>query len=84
MSGDASVACLSRLSITDGSIRSTIAEVPCGSGYDSQSVLNNLFPQVYGHLAAGGSGKRLAFVVSHPTSNSVAHYLTGPLQRRVG
>ena len=29
-------------------------EVPRGSGYDSQSGLNNLFPQVFGRLAAEG------------------------------
>ena len=57
-------------------------EVPRGSGYDSQSGLNNLFPQVYGRLAADGCGKRVAFVVIHPTSNFMGHYLIGPLQRR--
>ena len=57
-------------------------EVPRGSGYDSQSGLNNLFPQVYGRLVADGCGKRVAFVVIHPTSNFMGHYLIGPLQRR--
>ena len=57
-------------------------EVPRGSGYDSQSGLNNLFPQVYGRLAAEGCGKRVAFVVIHPTSNFMGHYLIGPMQRR--
>jgi pimeloyl-ACP methyl ester carboxylesterase len=57
-------------------------DVPRGSGYDSQSGLNNLFPQVYGRLADEGCGKRIAFVVIHPTSNFMSHYLLGPMQRR--
>jgi pimeloyl-ACP methyl ester carboxylesterase len=57
-------------------------DVPRGSGYDSQSGLNNLFPQVYGRLADEGCGRRIAFVVIHPTSNFMGHYLIGPLQRR--
>jgi pimeloyl-ACP methyl ester carboxylesterase len=56
--------------------------VPRGSGYDSQSGLNNLFPQVYGRLADEGCDKRLAFIVIHPTSNFMSHYLLEPLQRR--
>ena len=50
-------------------------EVPRGSGYDSQSGLNNLFPQVFGRLAAEGCDRRVAFVVIHPTSNFFGHYL---------
>ncbi len=57
-------------------------DVPRGSGYDSQSGLNNLFPQVFGRLAAAGCARRVAFVVIHPTSNFMGHYLIGPLQRR--
>ena len=57
-------------------------DVPRGSGYDSQSGLNNLFPQVYGRLADEGCGKRIAFVVIHPTSNFMSRYLLGPMQRR--
>jgi len=57
-------------------------DVPRGSGYDSQSGLNNLFPQVFGRLAAEGCDRRVAFVVIHPTSNFMGHYLIGPLQRR--
>src|SRR5579883_3447505 len=56
--------------------------VPRGSGYDSQSGLNNLFPQVYGRLADEGCDKRLAFIVIHPTSNFMSHYLLEPLRRR--
>ena len=57
-------------------------DVPRGSGYDSQSGLNNLFPQVYGRLAAEGCDRRVAFVVIHPTSNFMGHYLIGPMQQR--
>ncbi len=57
-------------------------DVPRGSGYDSQSGLNNLFPQVYGRLADEGCGKRIAFVVIHPTSNFMGHYLLEPMRRR--
>ena len=34
-------------------------EVPRGSGYDSQSGLNNLFPQVFGRLAAEGCDQQI-------------------------
>ena len=37
---------------------------------------------MFGRLAADGCGKRVAFVVIHPTSNFMGHYLIGPLQRR--
>ena len=57
-------------------------DVPPGSGYDSQSGLNNLFPRVFGRLAAEGCGRRVAFIVIHPTSNFMGHYLIAPLQRR--
>ena len=57
-------------------------DVPRGSGYDSQSGLNNLFPRVFGRLAAEGCGRRVAFIVIHPTSNFMGHYLIEPLQRR--
>jgi pimeloyl-ACP methyl ester carboxylesterase len=57
-------------------------DVPRGSGYDNQSGLNNLYPQVYGRLADDGCGKRVAFVVIHPSSNFMSHYLLGPMQRR--
>ncbi len=57
-------------------------DVPRGSGYDNQSGLNNLYPQVYGRLADDGCGKHVAFVVIHPSSNFMSHYLLGPMQRR--
>ena len=59
-----------------------VLDVPRGSGYDSQSGLNNLFPKVFGRLAGAGSGGRVAFIVIHPTSNFMGHYLIAPLQRR--
>ncbi len=37
---------------------------------------------MYGRLADEGCGKRIAFVVIHPTSNFMGHYLIGPMQRR--
>ena len=56
--------------------------VPRGSACESQSGLNNLFQHVYSRLADDGCDKRLAFIVIHPTSNFVRHYLLEPLQRR--
>ena len=52
-------------------------EVPRGSGYDSQSGLNNLFPQVYGRLAADGCGKARR-LRRHPSDQQ----LHGPLPDR--
>jgi hypothetical protein len=57
-------------------------DVRPGSGYDSQSGLNLLAPKIYGRLADEGCSKRLAFIVIHPTSNFMGHYLIEPLQRR--
>jgi pimeloyl-ACP methyl ester carboxylesterase len=57
-------------------------DVPRGSGYDSQSGLNNLFPKVFGRLAADACSSRVAFIVIHPTSNFMGHYMIEPLQRR--
>jgi pimeloyl-ACP methyl ester carboxylesterase len=59
-------------------------QVRPGSGYDSQSGLQLAAPKIFGRLAAGGCDRRLAFVVIHPTSNFMAHYLVEPLQRRGG
>jgi pimeloyl-ACP methyl ester carboxylesterase len=57
-------------------------QVRPGSGYDSQSGLQLAAPKIFGRLADDGCDKRLAFVVIHPTSNFMAHYLVEPLQRR--
>jgi hypothetical protein len=57
-------------------------DVPRGSGYDSQSGLNNLYPRIFGRLVSADSSRRVAFIVIHPTSNFMGHYLIGPLQRR--
>jgi len=57
-------------------------DVRPGSGYDSQSGLNLLAPKIFGRLADDGCTKQRAFVVIHPTSNFMGHYLIEPLQRR--
>jgi len=57
-------------------------DVSAGSGADSQSGLNLLYPRVYGRLADEGCGREVAFVVIHPSSNFHGHYLIGPLERR--
>jgi len=62
-----------------------VLDVRPGSGYDSQSGLQLLAPKIYARIAGdeGGSGDRnLAFVVVHPTSNFMGHYLIEPLARR--
>lgn len=57
-------------------------DVPPGGASDSQSGLNLLNPKIYGRLAAEGCGKDVAFVIIHPSSNFLSHYLVGPLERR--
>jgi len=57
-------------------------DVRPGSGYDSQSGLNLIAPKIYGRLADEGCGKHLAFIVIHPTSNFMGHYLIEPMERR--
>ena len=57
-------------------------DVKPGSATDSQSGLNLLAPKVFGRLAADGCGKDVAFIVIHPSSNFLGHYLLGPLQKR--
>lgn len=59
-------------------------QVRPGSGYDSQSGLQLAAPKIFGRLAEDGGDRRLAFVVIHPTSNFMGHYLVEPLQRRGG
>ena len=67
-----------------GAVQSKLVaiDVPRGSGYDSQAASTTCFPRSYGRLADEGCGRRIAFVVIHPTSNFMGHYLIGPLQRR--
>jgi pimeloyl-ACP methyl ester carboxylesterase len=57
-------------------------DVKPGSVSDSQSGLNLLAPKVFGRLATEGCGKDVAFIVIHPSSNFLGHYLLGPLQKR--
>lgn len=57
-------------------------DVKPGSAGDSQSGLNLLAPKVFGRLAAEGCGKDVAFIVIHPSSNFLGHYLLGPMQQR--
>ncbi len=57
-------------------------DVKPGSGSDSQSGLNLLAPKVFGRLAADGCGKDVAFIVIHPSSNFLGHYLLEPMQKR--
>lgn len=59
----------------------TIDVKPGGAG-DSQSGMNLLAPKIFGRLAAEGCGKEVAFVVIHPSSNFLGHYLLEPMQRR--
>jgi len=47
-------------------------DVSAGSGADSQSGLNLLYPRVYGRLADEGCGREVAFVVIHPSAISTA------------
>lgn len=56
-------------------------DVKPGSAGDSQSGLNLLAPKVFGRLAAEGCGKDVAFIVIHPSSNFLGHYLLGPMQK---
>jgi pimeloyl-ACP methyl ester carboxylesterase len=57
-------------------------DVKPGTASDSQSGLNLLAPKVFGRLAAEGCGKDVAYIVIHPSSNFLGHYLLGPMQKR--
>ena len=59
-----------------------VLDVRPGSGYDSQSGLQLVAPKIYARIAGDGGDKSLAFVVVHPTSNFMGHYLVEPLARR--
>ncbi len=59
----------------------TIDVKPGGAG-DSQSGLNLLAPKVFGRLVAEGCNKDAAFIVIHPSSNFLGHYLLGPMQKQ--
>jgi pimeloyl-ACP methyl ester carboxylesterase len=53
-----------------------------GSAYESQSGLQLAAPKIFGRLADDGCDKKLAFVIIHPSSNFMGHYLIDPLQQR--
>ncbi len=59
-----------------------VLDVAAGTRSDSQSGLQVLAPKIFGRLADEGCGKDVAFVVIHPSSNFLGHYLIEPLQRR--
>jgi pimeloyl-ACP methyl ester carboxylesterase len=56
--------------------------VPTGVHMESQSGIQMLDPRIWGRLESEGCSKRLAFIVMHPTSNFMNHYLLEPLRER--
>lgn len=57
-------------------------DVGRGAAMESQSGLQMLFPKIYGRFADEGCDRKLAFLVMHPASNFMGHYLIEPLARR--
>jgi pimeloyl-ACP methyl ester carboxylesterase len=56
--------------------------VPTGAHMESQSGIQMLDPRIWGRLEAEGCSRKLAFIVMHPTSNFMNHYLLEPLRAR--
>jgi pimeloyl-ACP methyl ester carboxylesterase len=56
--------------------------VRAGTHMESQSGVQMLDPKIFGRLEDGGCSKQVAFVVAHPTSNFMNHYLLEPLRER--
>lgn len=56
--------------------------VPKGTAMESQSGIQMLDPRIYGRLENDGRSKDMAFIVMHPTSNFMNHYLLEPLRSR--
>lgn len=56
--------------------------VPEGAAMESQSGIQMREPRIFGRLEAEGCSRRLAFIVMHPTSNFMNHYLLEPLRAR--
>jgi len=56
--------------------------VPSGTHMESQSGIQMLDPRIFGRFEDAGCGKALAFIVMHPTSNFMNHYLLEPLRSR--
>lgn len=59
-----------------------VLSVRQGGHMESQSGLQMNAPKIFGRLSADGCDPKTAFVVIHPTSNFMAHYMFDPLQRR--
>ena len=59
-----------------------VLSVRQGGHMESQAGLQMNAPKIFGRLAADGCDPKTAFVVIHPTSNFMAHYMFDPLQRR--
>lgn len=56
--------------------------VPSGAHMESQSGLQMLEPRIFGRLEDAGCSRAQAFIVMHPTSNFMNHYLLEPLRSR--
>jgi len=59
-----------------------ILSVRQGGMMESQSGIQMNAPKIFGRLESEGCDTKTAFVVIHPTSNFMAHYLFDPLKRR--
>ncbi len=57
-------------------------DVRAGAKMESQSGIQRLRPRIYGRLEAEGASKSVAYIVIHPTSNFMGHYLVEPMQQR--
>ena len=57
-------------------------DVSLGGGNEVLSGVYRNRPRIYARLADEGCSRDLAFVVIHPTSNFMGHYLIEPLQAR--
>ena len=59
-----------------------ILSVRHGGMMESQSGIQQNAPKIFGRLESAGCDDNTAFVVIHPTSNFMAHYLFDPLKQR--
>ncbi len=59
-----------------------ILSVRQGSMMESQSGIQQAAPKIFGRFEHEGCGTDTAYVVIHPTSNFMAHYLFEPLGKR--
>lgn len=61
-----------------------LVALPVRSGAANE-VVSGMFqnsPMIYGRMVDEGCGKDVAYLVIHPTSNFMNHYLLGPMQQR--